>query len=115
MDFGAHPFFGGSNLDPPLSRLIDDAADLCEALARLDPEHELLDLFIGFGPAHEATLTAFQVRFSRPGATVAERNTAVGQWYFWRGYIDALDAALRRDPVAAKDAYVALVDRISSR
>jgi hypothetical protein len=114
MEPNAHPFFGGSNLDPPLSRLIDDAADLCEALARIDPEHELLDLFVDFGPDHAVTLEAFQIRFAPPGATAEERQTLAGQWHFWRAYVDALDAALRRNPIAAQDEYLALVNRISS-
>lgn len=100
----AHPFFGGSHLLPePLSRAIDDAADLAEALARKDEEHWLLSLLTHFGTGHEAVLEAFQVRFGRPGETPAERVSVEGQTYFWQRYAEALEAALREDPIAARD------------
>lgn len=100
----AHPFFGGSHLLPePLRRAIDDAADLAEALARKDPEHWLLSLFIHFGTDHEAVLEAFQAHFGRPGTTRAERYTEEGQTYFWQHYAEAFESALREDPVAVRD------------
>lgn len=100
----AHPFFGGSHLLPePLSRAINDAADLAEALARINPEHELLDYFVGFDPAPEAVLEGFQIRFGQLGTTRAERYTEAGQTYFWQRYAEALETALREDPVAAGD------------
>lgn len=100
----AHPFFGGSHLLPaPLSRAIDDAADLAEALARKDEEHWLLSLLTHFGTGHEAVLEAFQVRFGRPGATHSELASVEGQTYFWQRYAEALEAALREDPIAARD------------
>lgn len=100
----AHPFFGGSHLLPePLSRAIDDAADLAEALARKDAEHWLLSLITHFGTGHETVLEAFQVRFGRPGETSTERASAMGQTYFWQRYAEALEAALREDPTLARD------------
>lgn len=101
----AHPFFGGAShlLPPALSQVIDDAADLAEALARKDEEHELLQLLIDFGPDHWATLEAFQIRFGRPGATALERASVDGQTYFWQRYAEALEAALREDPVSARE------------
>jgi hypothetical protein len=100
----AHPFFGGSHLLPePLSRAIDDAADLAEGLARLNPDHELLDLFVDFGPDHQATLEVFWARFARPGATATERSSVEGQTYFWQRYAEALEAALREDSAIAQD------------
>ena len=100
----AHPFFGGSHLLPePLSRAVDDAADLAEALARKDAEHWLLSLITHFGTGHEAVLEAFQVRFGRPGETSTERASVEGQTYFWQHYAEALEGALREDPIAARD------------
>ncbi len=100
----AHPFFGGSHLLPePLSRAVDDAADLAEALARKDEEHWLLSLLTHFGAGHEAVLDAFQARFGRPGETPGERASVEGQTYFWQRYAEAIEAALREDPVSAND------------
>lgn len=100
----AHPFFGGSHLLPaPLSRAIDDAADLAEALARKDEEHWLLGLLTYFGTGHEAVLEAFQVHFGRPGETFLERASVESQTYFWQRYAEALERALREDPLAARD------------
>lgn len=75
----AHPFFGGFLLLPePLSRAINDVADLAEALAQLNPEHELLEYFAGFEPDVETVIESFQVRFGRPMATRTERYTEAG-------------------------------------
>lgn len=95
----------------PLSRAVDDAADLAEALARKDEEHWLLSLLTHFGTGHEAVLEAFQVRFGRPGATRSERASVEGQTYFWQHYAEALEAALREDPVAAQDLVEAVIAR----
>lgn len=100
----AHPFFGGSHLLPELlSRVIDNAADMAEVIARINPEHELLDYFVGFDLDPEVILEKFQVRFGRPGATCAERYTEAGQTYFWQRYAEALKVALHEAPFAACD------------
>ena len=100
----AHPFFGGSHLLPELlRRVIDDVADLAEALARKDEEHWLLILLVHFGTGHEELLEAFQIRFGRPVMTRTERDTAEWQTGFWLQYAEALEAALHEDPIAARD------------
>ena len=108
----AHPFFGGSHLLPePLSRAVDDAADLAEALARKDEEHWLLSLMIYFGPGHDEVLEVFQNLFCDPAAAPLERASVEGQTYFWRRYSEALERALREDPIHARDLAEAAIAR----
>lgn len=114
MGSRAHPFFDGSNLDPPLSELVTLAADLAEALSRLQPEHELLEFFTHSGEDHEEVVEAFQIRFGLPGASRAERYTLRGQHYFWQKYTEAFDAAIREDRSRAQDTYLSLVARLIS-
>ena len=102
MGHAAHPFFGGGGLPSPLDRLVDDAADLCEAIARLHPDgHWLLGPFVNFGSDHDEEFQFFQLLFARPGSTEAERATFEGQVCFWQRYIEALDAVLRGGGIRA--------------
>ena len=103
MGYSADPFFGGAGLPSPLDQLMDDAADLCEAIAQLHPDaHWLLGPLVNFGPDHDEEFAFFQLFFARPGSTEAERMTFEGQVYFWQQYIKALDAVLQGSSQAAQ-------------
>lgn len=103
MEYSADRFFGGSGLPSPLAELIDTAADLGEAIARLYPDaHWLLGPLVNFSPDQAEEFSFFQLSLARPGSTAAERNTFEGQVYFWQQYIQMLDAVLQGSSQAAE-------------
>ena len=75
------------------------AINAARKLNKINPNHELLNLF-NFGgkgcdeKKFEENWENFQVRFGKPGASKEERGTSPGQAYFWAQYYLALEKAL---------------------